>query len=86
MQIMQILRFYCNYALEIPAALIQVTFSAANIRVTIFIVIMQAGVSVAIMEMVFSAMHDLHDCFYRPFRNSREDYVILLCRHYRRNV
>ena len=44
MQIMQILRFCCNYALEIPAVLIQVTVSAANIWVTIFIVTMQAGV------------------------------------------
>ena len=41
----------------------QVTVSAAKIWVTIFVVIMQMGVSVAIMQVVFSAVHYAHDCF-----------------------
>ena len=39
----------------------QVTVSAANMWVTIFIVIMQMGVSVTIMQVVFSAVHYAHD-------------------------
>ena len=31
---------------------------------TIFVAIMQMEVSVAIMQVVFSADHDAHDCFY----------------------
>ena len=31
---------------------------------TMFIVIMQMGVSLAIMQVVFSAVHYAHDCFY----------------------
>ena len=42
----------------------QVTVSAANMWMTIFIVIMQMGVSVAIMQVVFSAVHYAHDCVY----------------------
>ena len=42
----------------------QFTVSSANIWVTIFIVIMQMGVSIAIMQVVFSAVHYAHDCFY----------------------
>ena len=42
----------------------QVTVSAANMWVTIFIVIMQMGVSVAIMQVVFSAVHYAHYCDY----------------------
>ena len=42
----------------------QVTVSAANIWVTIFIVIMQMEVSVAIMQVAFSAVHYAHDCVY----------------------
>ena len=30
----------------------------------IFTLIMQMGVSVAIMQVVFSALHYVHDCFY----------------------
>ena len=41
----------------------QETVSAANMPVTIFIVIMQMGVSVAIMQVEFSAVHYAHDCF-----------------------
>ena len=40
------------------------TVSAANIWVRIFIVIMQMGISVAIIQVVFSAVHDAHDCVY----------------------
>ena len=42
----------------------QVTVSAANMWVTIFIVIMQIGVSVAFMQVVFSAVPYAHDCVY----------------------
>ena len=41
-----------------------VTVSAANMRVTIFIVIMQMRVFVAFMQVVFSAVHYVHDCFH----------------------
>ena len=40
----------------------QMTDSAANMWVTIFIVIMQMRVPVAIMQ--FSAVKYAHDCFY----------------------
>ena len=42
----------------------QATVSAANMWVTIFIVIMQMGVSIAIMQVVFSEVHYAHDCNY----------------------
>ena len=42
----------------------QVTVSAAKMWLTVFVVIMHMGVSVAIMEVVFSAVHYAHDCFY----------------------
>ena len=41
----------------------QVIVSAANMWVTIFVLIMQIGVSVAIMQVVFSAVHYTHDRF-----------------------
>ena len=50
--------------LEVFAAHAQETVSAANMWVTIFLIIMQMEVSVAIMQMVFSAVHHAHDCFY----------------------
>ena len=42
----------------------QVAVFAANIWVTIFIEVMQVGVSVTIVQVVFSAVHYAHDCFY----------------------
>ena len=42
----------------------QVSVSAANMRVTIFVLTMQMGVSVGIMQVVFSAVHYAHECFY----------------------
>ena len=45
--------------LEVSAAHMQVTVSVANMWVTIFI-----EVSVAIMQVVFSAVHCAHDCVY----------------------
>ena len=42
----------------------QVTVSAANMWGAIFIVIMQMGVSVTIMPVVFSAVHCAHDSAY----------------------
>ena len=42
-----------------------VTVSAANMWVAIFIVIVQMGVSIVIMQVVlFSAVHYAHDCVY----------------------
>ena len=42
----------------------KVTVSAANMWVTIFTEIMRMGVSVAIMQVVSSAVHYAHDCVY----------------------
>ena len=42
----------------------QLEVSAANMQVTTLIAIMQMGVSVAIMQVVFSAVHYAHDCFH----------------------
>ena len=42
----------------------QVAASAANMFLAVFIVIMQKGVSVAIVQIVFSAVHYAHDCVY----------------------
>ena len=49
--------------LEVSGAHMQVTVSAANICVRIFVVIMQMGVFVTTMLVVFSAVHYAHDCF-----------------------
>ena len=49
---------------DLYVAIMQVTVSAANKWVTSFIVIMQMGVSVAIMQVVFLVVHYGHDCFY----------------------
>ena len=48
--------------LEVSGAHVQVTVSAAKIWLTVFVV-MQMGVSVAIMQVVFSAVNYAHDCF-----------------------
>ena len=45
-------------------AFMQVKVSAANMWVTIFFEIMRVGVSVAIMQVIFSAVHYAHDYFY----------------------
>ena len=50
--------------LEVSGAHMKVSVSAANIWVAIFVLIMQMGVSVAVMKVVFSAVHYAHDCFY----------------------
>ena len=50
--------------LEVSATLIPAKISAANMWVTIFFEIMQLGVSVAIMLVVFSTVHYVHDYFY----------------------
>ena len=42
----------------------QVTVSAAKLWLTIFVVIMQMRVSLAVMQVVFSAVHQAHDCLY----------------------
>ena len=45
----------------------QVTVSAENRCLAVFVVIMQMGVSVAIMQGVFSAVHYAHDCVYSNY-------------------
>ena len=49
--------------LEVSAAFMQVKVLAANMWVTIFIEIMH-GVSVTIMQVVFSTVHYAHDYFF----------------------
>ena len=46
--------------LEVSAAHMQVIVSVANMWVTTFILIIQMGVSVAIMQVVFSAVQIIH--------------------------
>ena len=46
--------------LKVSAAIMQVTDSAANMWVTICIIVMLMGVSVAIRQVVFSAVHYAH--------------------------
>ena len=48
--------------LEVSAAHMQVTVSATDMCLAVFIVIMKMGVSVGIMQVVFSAVHYAHDC------------------------
>ena len=43
------------------------TVFAVNIRVTFFIVIMQVGVSVPVMQVVFSTVHYVYDSVYCNF-------------------
>ena len=50
--------------LEGSAAHMQRTVPQANMWVANFIVIMQMGVSVAIIQVAFSAVLYAHDCFY----------------------
>ena len=52
--------------LEVSAAFMQVKVSAANMWVTIFIELSR-WVSVAIMQVVFSAVHYAHDYFYSNY-------------------
>ena len=42
----------------------QVSVSAGNMWVTLFVLIMHMRVSVAIMQVVFSVVHYAHDCFH----------------------
>ena len=56
--------FCCNYTVRSFWSTHAGDSSAAKIWVTIFVVIMQMGVSVGIMLVVFSAMYYAHDCFY----------------------
>ena len=62
--IMQVTVSVTIMQLEVSAALMQVTVSAAYTWVTIFIVITLMGASVAIMQVVFSAVDYAHDSFY----------------------
>ena len=49
---------------EVSAAFMLLKASATNMWVTIFIEIMHVEVSVAIMQVVFSAVHYAHDYLY----------------------
>ena len=49
--------------LEVSPAFTQVKVSAANMWVTIFTEIINMGVSIAIIQAVFSAVHYAHDYF-----------------------
>ena len=60
--IMQVTGSVAVIQLEVSAAHMQVTVSATNMWVTIFIVIRQMGVSVAVTQVVFSAVHYAHGC------------------------
>ena len=71
--IMQVLRFdhnyagdyFCwNYAVKSFRSSYVGNSSAANVWVTIFILIMQVEVSVSIMQVAFSAVNYSHVCFY----------------------
>ena len=42
----------------------QVTVAAAKLWLTIFVVIMQMRVSLAVMQVVFSAVNQAHDSLY----------------------
>ena len=53
-----------NMQLEVSVAFMQVKICATNMWVTIFIEIKHKGVSVVIMQVVFSAVHYAHDYFY----------------------
>ena len=49
---------------DLCVAIMQLEVSAANMRVTIFIVIMQIGTSLGIMHLVFSALHFVYHLLY----------------------
>ena len=49
---------------DLFVAFMQLKVSGANMWVTIFFEIMHVGVSVAIMQVVFAAVHYAHDYFY----------------------
>ena len=54
----------------------QVKVSAANMWITIFIKIMHVGVSVAIMQVLFSTVHYAHDySFYCNYPGVSFSYV-----------
>ena len=61
---MKVTVFVAIMQLEVPATLMQVKVSAANLWVTIFTEITQVGVSLVIMQVVLSTVHYAHDCFY----------------------
>ena len=61
--IKQVNVFVAIMQLEVSGAHMQVTVSAANMWVTIFVAMMQMGGSLAIMQVVFPAVHYAHDCF-----------------------
>ena len=52
----------------------QLEVSAGNMWVTILIVVMQMGVSVAIMQVVFSAVDYAHDCFHYNYADDSSFY------------
>ena len=72
---MQVLRWYfliliCWWIFQLQlrrCTHIQVTVSATKMWLIIFVVIMQMGVPVAIIQVVFSAVHYALDCFFSNY-------------------
>ena len=60
----QVLFSVAGMLVDLTVTITQVTVSAVNMWVTIFIVIMQMRVSVAVKQVVSSAVHYAHDCVY----------------------
>ena len=55
--------FVAIMQLEVSAGFMQMKVSEANVWVTIFIKTMQVGASVAILQVVISTVHYVHDYF-----------------------
>ena len=56
--------FVAIMQVTVSVKIMQSEVSAANMWVTIFIEIMHMEVSVTITQVVFSAVHYAHNCFY----------------------
>ena len=55
----------------------QVEVPVTNMWGKLFVVIMQVGVSVTVMQVVFSAVHYAHDCFYCTYTSERFYYMCI---------
>ena len=69
--IIQVTVFDAIIQLEVSAAFMQVKVPAANMCMTIFTEIMHVGVSVAIMQVVFSTVYNAHGYFYCDYASDR---------------
>ena len=63
--------FSCNYAVRSVCSTYAGDSFCSELWVILFIVIMQVGVSFAITQVVFSAVHYAHDCFYCNYADDR---------------